>query len=125
MFIDVFPVVNIIKTATELNVTLLSSACLSLGEISRNMALPLPSGEESDNEGEITKMSILNMLLKLIKSSSQNNKVPGLCMCGADTCTCILNESWFNHSTTFCTVQLLLYTKSDYEPIYTVILDYI
>lgn len=67
--------VNIIKTATELNVTLVSSACLSLGEISRNMALPLPSGEESDNEGEITKMSILNMLLKLIKSSSQNNKV--------------------------------------------------
>ena len=39
------------------------------------MALPLPSGEESDNEGEITKMSILNMLLKLIKTSSQNNKV--------------------------------------------------
>lgn len=88
MFIDGFPVVNIIKTATELNVTLVSSACLSLGEISRNMALPLPSGEESDNEGEITKMSILNMLLKLIKSSSQNNKVPGLCMFGAD----ILNE---------------------------------
>lgn len=121
MFIDVFPVVNIIQTATELNVTLVSSACLSLGEITRNMALPLPPGEESDSEGEVTKMSILNMLLKLIKSSSQNNKVPELCMCGADT----LNQTWFNHSTTSCTIQLLLYTKLDYKPTYPVILDYI
>lgn len=104
MFIDIFPVVNIIQTATELNVTLVSSACLSLGEIGRNMALPLPPGEESDSEGEVTKMSILNMLLKLIKSSSQNNKVHELCMCGAD----MFNDSWFNHSKTFCTVQLLL-----------------
>lgn len=104
MFIDIFLVVNIIQTATELNVTLVSSACLSLGEISRNMALPLPPGEESDSEGEVTKMSILNMLLKLIKSSSQNNKVHELCMCDAD----MFNDSWFNHSKTFCTVQLLL-----------------
>ncbi|XP_056020008.1 proteasome adapter and scaffold protein ECM29-like [Ostrea edulis] len=67
--------VGIIKTATELNVTLVSSACLALGEISRNMSLPLPPGEENDNEGEVTKLSILNLLLKLIKTSSQNNKV--------------------------------------------------
>lgn len=69
------PAVGIIKTATELNVTLVSSACLALGEISRNMSLPLPPGEENDNEGEVTKLSILNLLLKLIKTSSQNNKV--------------------------------------------------
>ncbi|XP_062591295.1 proteasome adapter and scaffold protein ECM29-like [Saccostrea cucullata] len=67
--------VSIIQSATELNVTLVSSACLALGEISRNMSLPLPPGEENDDKGEVTKLSILNMLLKLIKSSSQNNKV--------------------------------------------------
>ncbi|XP_061192483.1 proteasome adapter and scaffold protein ECM29-like [Saccostrea echinata] len=67
--------VSIIESATELNVTLVSSACLALGEISRNMSLPMPPGEENEDKGEITKLSILNMLLKLIKSSSQNNKV--------------------------------------------------
>lgn len=70
MFIDVFFVVNIIKIVTELNVIFVSSACLFLGEISRNMVLFLFFGEESDNEGEIIKMFILNMFLKLIKFSS-------------------------------------------------------
>lgn len=67
MFIDVFFVVNIIKIVTELNVIFVSSVCLFLGEISRNMVLFLFFGEESDNEGEIIKMLILNMFLKLIK----------------------------------------------------------
>lgn len=67
MFIDVFFVVNIIKIVTELNVIFVSSVCLFLGEISRNMVLFLFFGEESDNEGEIIKMFILNMFLKLIK----------------------------------------------------------
>lgn len=67
MFIDVFFVVNIIKIVMELNVIFVLSVCLFLGEISRNMVLFLFFGEESDNEGEIIKMFILNMFLKLIK----------------------------------------------------------
>lgn len=67
MFIDIFFVVNIIKIVIELNVIFVSSVCLFLGEISRNMVLFLFFGEESDNEGEIIKMFILNMFLKLIK----------------------------------------------------------
>ena len=48
-------------------------ACLSLGEIGRNGALPLPAA--SENEKTVTKLTVTNKLLALVKSSKQHNKV--------------------------------------------------
>lgn len=68
----------ILLLPTESNVSLKMSACLSLGEIGRNAQLLLPSGGGDDGEGEITKLSIVTSLLKILKSGSEPNKV---CFC--------------------------------------------
>lgn len=51
------------------------SICLALGEMGRNSPLVLPPGAEKDAEGEMSKLSIVNTLLKMLKSSKESNKV--------------------------------------------------
>ncbi|CAG2238012.1 ECM29 [Mytilus edulis] len=85
----------ILLLPTESNVSLKMSACLSLGEIGRNAQLLLPSGGGDDGEGEITKLSIVTSLLKILKSGSEPNKIKEKCvMCLGYLC---VGEENFPH----------------------------
>lgn len=74
------------------NAGLKVAMCMALGEIGKSTSLPLPAGGEGDAEGEITKLSILNKLIGLIKTVKEINKV-GVCVC---VCAriCVLICSW-------------------------------
>lgn len=52
-------------------------ACVSLGEIGRNGAMPLPAASEDDKS--VTKLQVVNKLLALVKSGKQHNKVSHCC----------------------------------------------
>jgi len=64
-----------VKVTDETSPLLGAGACQAIGEISRNAALPLPPGDESAGEGEITKLSLVKNLLAIIKSGKENTKV--------------------------------------------------
>lgn len=59
----------------ETNVSLKMATCLALGEIGRSSSLLLPAGGEGDGKGETTKLSVISSLLKMLKASSEPNKV--------------------------------------------------
>ncbi|CAG2228106.1 ECM29 [Mytilus edulis] len=64
-------------------------------EIGRNAQLLLPSGGGDDGEGEITKLSIVTSLLKILKSGSEPNKIKEKCvMCLGYLC---VGEENFPH----------------------------
>ena len=75
IYLFIYVVVTILKSASETTATMTGSACIAIGEMGRNAALLLPSGGENNSEGEITKLSLVEMLLKMIKTSNQPNKV--------------------------------------------------
>lgn len=54
---------------------LCSGACIALGEIGRNGALPLPNGSEDDTEDseEVTKLSVVKSLLRLVQSIKEKD----------------------------------------------------
>ncbi|XP_014680930.1 PREDICTED: proteasome-associated protein ECM29 homolog [Priapulus caudatus] len=57
------------------NAVLSVGACSAIGEIARNMPLPLPSGELETESKEMTKACIVNTLLKKMSSSQEPNSV--------------------------------------------------
>ena len=57
------------------NAGLKCAVCIALGAITKNIALPLPSGGEGDDAGEITKLSLVNKLIGMIKTTKETNKV--------------------------------------------------
>ncbi|KAH3831754.1 hypothetical protein DPMN_105024 [Dreissena polymorpha] len=63
-----------IKGADESSPLLVSGACQSLGEIGRNAPLTLPLGGGDASTEEITKLSVINNLLAIVKSGKENVK---------------------------------------------------
>ena len=63
------------KVTDEKSPLLSSGACTAIGEIGRNGALPLPDGEGDGGDGEITKLSVVNNLLAIVRSGKENSKV--------------------------------------------------
>ena len=63
------------KVTDEKSPLLSSGACTAIGEIGRNGALPLPEGEGDAGDGEITKLSVVNNLLAIVRSGKENAKV--------------------------------------------------
>lgn len=57
------------------NAAVKSAVCMALGEIGKTTALMLPPGGDGDAEGGITKLSITNKLIGIIKTSKEINKV--------------------------------------------------
>ena len=57
------------------NAGLKCAVCIALGEITKHAALPLPSGGDGDAAGEITKLSLVNKLIGMIKTTKETNKV--------------------------------------------------
>ncbi|KAL3868785.1 hypothetical protein ACJMK2_041546 [Sinanodonta woodiana] len=68
----ILAIAKLIKVSEETNPLLTLGACSAMGEIGRNAALPLPTGEE--NEEEITKLSVVNNLLAMVKSGKETPK---------------------------------------------------
>ncbi|KAK7476082.1 hypothetical protein BaRGS_00032709 [Batillaria attramentaria] len=56
------------------NAGLKGALCVALGEIGKSTALPLPPGGDGDAEGGITKYSLINKLVGLIKTTKEINK---------------------------------------------------
>ena len=67
------------KVTDEKSPLLSSGACTAIGEIGRNGALPLPEGEGDAGDGEITKLSVVNNLLAIVRSGKENAKVYEYC----------------------------------------------
>lgn len=63
------------KVSDETNPLLSGGACQAIGEIGRNATLPLPPGDESSPEGEITQLSVVKQLVSIIKSGKESSKV--------------------------------------------------
>ncbi|KAL8623767.1 hypothetical protein ACOMHN_054073 [Nucella lapillus] len=77
------------------NAGLKGAVCIALGEIAKSTALPLPTGGGSEAEGEITKLSLLNKLIGMIKTAKENNKTKeraAMCL----GCLCV-GETDFPH----------------------------
>ena len=66
---------SLVKVTDERSPLLSSGACTAIGEIGRNGALPLPDGEGDAGDGEITKLSVVNNLLAIVRSGKENTKV--------------------------------------------------
>ena len=66
---------SLVKVTDEKSPLLSSGACTAIGEIGRNGALPLPDGEGDGGDGEITKLSVVNNLLAIVRSGKENSKV--------------------------------------------------
>ncbi|KAL5016584.1 hypothetical protein ScPMuIL_006173 [Solemya velum] len=59
-------------TSVEEPIPLLTSgACIALGEIGRTSALPLPTGAEGDSKEEVTKLSLVNTLINIVKTGRE------------------------------------------------------
>jgi len=71
---------RLVKVADENSPLLCAGACQALGEIGRNAPLPLPPGSQ-ETQGEVTKLSVVNNLLAIIKSGKENTKVWTLHIC--------------------------------------------
>ncbi|KAK2167662.1 hypothetical protein LSH36_25g00006 [Paralvinella palmiformis] len=65
----------IVELLDNSQMLLCHGACVSLGEIGRNGAMPLPAASEDDKS--VTKLQVVNKLLALVKSGKQHNKVRG------------------------------------------------
>ena len=66
------------------NAGLKCAVCIALGVITKSTALPLPAGGEGDAAEEVTKLSLVNKLIGMIKTAKETNKVSvplGLCSC--------------------------------------------
>ncbi|ESP05333.1 hypothetical protein LOTGIDRAFT_103320 [Lottia gigantea] len=68
-------VIKIVSIMTSGNANLSSAACIALGEIGRNGSLPLPSGGDGDNQGQITIMSVIKHFLSILQKSDHSNKM--------------------------------------------------
>ena len=69
---------RLVKVSDENNPLLSAGACQAIGEIGRNCSLPLPPGDQGSSDGEITKLTIVENLLAIIKSGKESNKVAKL-----------------------------------------------
>lgn len=67
-------IASLVKVIDEKSPLLSSGACTAIGEIGRNGALPLPEGEGDGGDGEITKLSVVNNLLAIVRSGKENAK---------------------------------------------------
>ncbi|XP_070194752.1 proteasome adapter and scaffold protein ECM29-like isoform X2 [Littorina saxatilis] len=56
------------------NAGLKCAVCIALGEIAKSTPLPLPVGAETDAEGDITKLSLVNKLIGMVKTTKETNK---------------------------------------------------
>ena len=70
-----FLTARLVKVSDENNPLLSAGACQAIGEIGRNCSLPLPPGEQGSSDGEITKLTVVQNLLAIIKSGKENAKV--------------------------------------------------
>ena len=57
------------------NAGLKCAVCIALGVITKSTALPLPAGGEGDTAEEVTKLSLVNKLIGMIKTAKETNKV--------------------------------------------------
>lgn len=57
------------------NAVLSSGSCCALGEIARNVSLPLPNGELNAESNDSTKANVIETLLKKISSTQEANNV--------------------------------------------------
>lgn len=73
---------GLVKVTDETSPLLAAGACQAVGEIGRNAPLPLPPGDDSSGEGEITKLSLVKNLLAIIKSGKENTKARVYCKSG-------------------------------------------
>lgn len=67
-------IARLAKVSEENNPMLSAGACQAIGEIGRNVALPLPPGDDGQIEGEITKFSVVKNLLAIIISGKEAQK---------------------------------------------------
>lgn len=67
--------VTLLKPSNDQPAPLIPAICLAIGEIGCSSALLLPPGESGDDEEKITKLYVVNTLLKMVKSSKETNKV--------------------------------------------------
>ncbi|XP_053393707.1 proteasome adapter and scaffold protein ECM29-like [Mercenaria mercenaria] len=72
--VAVLSIARLVKVSEETNPLLSGGACQAVGEIGRNAALPLPTGDDGNSDGEITKLSTVKNLISIIKSGKETSK---------------------------------------------------